>query len=366
MGKPTMATKKIVNRAESLQYPDVVRALYQGILERPVDESGFQSHLDALQNGAPLTNLIRGMIESDEFKIRHPIKTGRGFLPDLTEMYPDKYLRKKDDFSIFEASSDDDFRLMESLIVKHRFYDSNDVYSSGIDLDKQVTGSIVRGLGARTCIEMGCFAGPVLSVLASQGIDVCGIEVSHLAFVLAYNNVRERLRYGDLLDLQFDRTYDVFFGMDVLEHLNPLKLDNYIHRISKLVRAEGFIFINSPMFGHDDVFGTAFEIYVPEWQQAGEDEFWRYLHCDGKGWPVHGHLVLASPRWWERAFLKQGLVRDRDIEKSIHSILKPFFDKIAPARRSFFVLKHSGFEPNSKSVARDLDLAISPLVVNIR
>jgi hypothetical protein len=360
-----MAINKTVNGGESLAYPDVVRALYQGILERPVDESGFRSYLDALQKGAPLTRLIRGMIESDEFKIRHPIKTGRGFLPDLTEMYPEKYLRKKDDFSIFEASSDDDFRLIESLIVKHRFYDSNDVYSSGIDLDKHVTGAIVRGLGARTCIEMGCFAGPVLSVLADQGIDVCGIEVSHLAFVLAYNNIREKLRYGDLLELQFDRTYDVFVGMDVLEHLNPLNLGNYIHRISKLVRGDGFVFINSPMFGHDDVFGTPFDAYVPEWQHAGEDDFWRHLHCDGKGWPVHGHLVFASPKWWEDAFLKQGLVRDRTIERSIQSILKTFFDKVAPARRSFFVLRHSESRPNTLRILRDLEFAISPVVANI-
>lgn len=349
-----------------LDFPKIVRGLYEGILERPADKAGFDSHLAALKDGASLEKLIRGMIDSDEFKVRHPLKTGRDFLPDLTENYASKYVRKDGDFSLFQVSSDGDFDLLEGLIERHRFYDSNDVYSPVIDLDKRVTAAIVGGLGARSCIEMGCFSGPVLSVLAEQGIDVCGTDVSHLAFVLAYANIREKLRFGDLLNLKFDRTYDVFFAMDVLEHLNPLSLDRYIHTIARMVPRNGFVFINSPMFGDDDVFGTASDAYLPEWRQAGDREYWRHIHCDGKGWPVHGHLIFASPKWWEASFLKHGLVRDRDIERRIHSLLKTFFEKVAPARRSFFVLKHTDAAHDSSVVARNLEAAIAPVVANIR
>jgi methylase of polypeptide subunit release factors len=116
-------------------------------------------------------------------------------LPNLTELYPEKYLYKRSDFTVFKASSDDDFNLLESLIIKHRFYDSNDVYLPQIDLDKRVTAAIVKALGAQSCIEMGCFSGPVLSLLADQGVAVCGVDISHLAFVLAHNNIRGELRY---------------------------------------------------------------------------------------------------------------------------------------------------------------------------
>jgi SAM-dependent methyltransferase len=347
---------------ESLAYSDVVKEIYLGIMERPVDESGFNSHLHALKSGGALSNLIRGMINSDEFQTRHPIATGRGFLPDLTKLYPDKYVRKEKGFSLFRASSDEDFFLLESLIAKHRFYETNDVYSHKINLDKRITAAIVQGLGGRSCVEMGCFSGHVLSLLADQDIDVCGIDVSHLAFVLAYKNIRDKLRYGDLLDLKFDRTYDVFLGMDILEHLNPLKLGSYIDRIAQLVDDDGFIYINSPMFGEDDVFGKVADTYVPEWEQEGNNVFWRHIHCDEKGWPVHGHLVLASPVWWENIFRKHGFVRDRDIEREIHSILKHYFDELAPARRTLFVLKRPNSKCNVESIKAGLNAALSPLV----
>jgi hypothetical protein len=153
--------------------------------------------------------------------------------------------------------------------------------------------------------------------------------------------------------------------MDILEHLNPLKLDRYVARVAQLVKRDGFVYINSPMFGNDDVFGTVFEAYLPEWRQAGESGFWRYMHCDAKGWPMHGHLVWASPKWWESIFLKHGLVRDRSVEKTIHGILGGFFDKKAPARKSFFVLRHSDSPSSSKPVREDLISSLTQVVANI-
>jgi SAM-dependent methyltransferase len=254
---------------------------------------------------------------------------------------------------------------MESLITKYRYYDSFGVWAPKIDLDKRVTAAIVQGLGARSCIELGCFTGPVLSLLADQGVDVCGVEVSHLAFLLAHANVYEKLLFGNLLDLSFDRHFDVFLGMDILEHLNPLDLDRYVARLAQLVAPRGFAYINSPMFGTDDVFGTVFDAYLPEWRQAGEGEYWRYMHCDAKGWPMHGHLVWASPKWWESLFLKHGLVRDREIERAIHDLLRPFFEKHAPARRSLFVLRHSDLKPDVADTCRRLRAVISPLLAQV-
>ena len=61
-------------------------------------------------------------------------------LPDLTKLYPEKYIRREGEHSIFEACSDDDFRFMESLITEHRYYESFGAWSPNIDLDKHVTG----------------------------------------------------------------------------------------------------------------------------------------------------------------------------------------------------------------------------------
>lgn len=122
-----------------------------------------------------------------------------------------------------------------------------------------------------------------------------GVDASHLAFVLAYPNIRSRILFGDLLSQEFDRSFDVFLGMDILEHLNPLRMPRYIARIASLIGRDGYAYINSPMFGTDHTFGTPFQQTLAEWRETGDARFWRHMECDEKGWPLHGHLVWASP-----------------------------------------------------------------------
>ena len=133
--------------------------------------------------------------------------------------------------TVYLARTDADIALMASLIDRHRFYDRFGVWSPVIDHDKEITAAIVRGLGARSCFELGCFTGPVISLLADAGVSVLGAEVSHLAFAFAYPNVRDSNVFGDLLSLDIDRRFDVVLCMDVLEHVSPLKLDQYIEKL---------------------------------------------------------------------------------------------------------------------------------------
>ncbi|HEX7641954.1 MAG TPA: class I SAM-dependent methyltransferase [Noviherbaspirillum sp.] len=286
-------------------------------------------------------------------------------LPDLTKIYPDKYFVNEAGMLIYLAPRDEDFALIESMIMKHRYYDSLGVWAPKIDLDKRVTASIVEGLGARSCLELGCFSGSVLSLLAERSIDVCGVEVSHRAFMLAYPNIYQNIRFGNFLDLKFDRSYDLILCMDILEHVSPLSLDHYIARMTDLLSAHGYVFINSPMHGTDEVFGEMIAAYLPEWQQAGKDVFWRHLHCDAKGWPLHGHLIWADPTWWETTFQRHGLVRDKEIEKVLHALLERFFETMAPARKSFFVLRRADFNPGIEDVRKSLKRVISPIVAEL-
>lgn len=352
--------------SELVSPEDVINAMYAGILMRSPDAGGYEHHFNLLRTGTDLAELMRHMIASEEFKSKNAqASLNKIILPDLTALYPEKYSKKSGDFSIFNAHSAEEFRFIESMIVKERYYDAPGIWSPEINLDKRVTAAIVRSLGAKSCIELGCSGGPVLSLLSDQGVDVCGVEVSHLAFLQAYSNIHDKMRYGTLLNLEFDTSYDVFLAMDVFEHLNPLDLNKYAERTKKLIKHDGFVFLNSPMFGTDDIFGTPFDVYLDEWRDAGESNYWSDLHCDGMGWPCHGHLVWASPKWWEGLFFKQGLVRDRNIEKMMHEVLGTFFDKVAPARRSLFVLRRQEFMPDLNMISRNIRSIISPVVANV-
>lgn len=323
----------------------VTTALYRGILQREPDVGGFRDKVKHMRSGQALEQVIRSFISSPEFHAR----ALEGFvpvtpLPDLTASIPGRYETQSvagAPMTVYVARTDADIALMASLIDKHRFYDRFGVWSPVIDHDKEISAAIVRGLGARSCFELGCFTGSVISLLADAGVSVLGAEVSHLAFAFAQPNVREAMIFGDLLALDIDRRFDVVLCMDVLEHISPLQLDQYIEKLLSLIDEDGYIYLNAPMWGKDHVFGIFEEPYLAEWLTVGDQSYWRHWPCDDKGWPIHGHLVWASAGWWERKFREHGLVRDSVIEQAIHQDLATFFAQ-ARGRRCLFVLRRPG------------------------
>jgi SAM-dependent methyltransferase len=344
--------------------PDLVAtALYRGLLEREPDRGGLRNWVEQLRSGAGLDQIIRTFINSPEFRSRVLKAAVPDIdLPDLTRAMPEMYRQETvGDITatVYTARSDSDIARMTALIERHRYYDAFGVWSPVIDLDKEITAAIVRGLGARSCFELGCFTGPVLSLLAEAGISVAGADVSHTAFTFAYPNIREGMLFGDPLSLNIDRRFDVILCMDVLEHISPLELDRSIGKIVSLLDEDGFVYVNSPMYGADASFGTVFHAYLEEWQTVGDRSFWRHWPCDAKGWPEHGHLVWASVDWWSRLFEAHGLVRDHGIEQVVHHYLAGFFEN-TPGRRSLFVLRRPQ-SARSASAAAELDAALAQM-----
>lgn len=341
----------------------VVKALYRGLLKREPDPNGLAHYTKSLTNGADLQDFAESLLASDEYaRIKASDALSLPPLPDLTEIYPSKFIRSPGGDWIFHAKSDSDFELLESRIQQHRYYDRFGVWGARIDFDKRVIAATVIGLGAQSCLEIGCFSGPVLSLLADAGVEVSGLEISHIAHLLAFENVHQRILHGTVLDTQVEKTYDLVLCMDILEHISPLSLPAHLEKLSEIVGASGFLYINSPMFGEDKTFGSPFPIALREWEEAGHESYWRHLQCDPIGWPVHGHLVWASPEWWEKSFRKVGLVRNTQIESFLHELLSTYFSRIAPARQSFFVLQRPEFKPNFNRIEQSLNNSILPLI----
>jgi 2-polyprenyl-3-methyl-5-hydroxy-6-metoxy-1,4-benzoquinol methylase len=353
-----------VRLTRGLTPEEVATALYRGILERDPDPEGFQNQIEALRSGRLLKQVVQSFVASQEFRSRIlesliPMTA----LPDLRATMPDSYqteLVEGSPITVYVARADDDIMAICNLIERHRYYDRFGVWTPIIDYDKVVTAAIVRGLGARSCFELGCFTGPVLSLLAEAGVSVLGTEVSHTAFALAYPNVRDSMLFGDLLKLDISRRFDVVLCMDALEHISPLLLDAYIERILSLVDQDGYVCLNSPMWGQDRIFGVFEEPYIEEWRCVGDASYWRHWPCDDKGWPLHGHLVWASPAWWEGKFADHGLVRDATIEQVIHQDLATFFKRTI-GRRCLFVLRRADNRRSSETIAAAVHTALLDL-----
>jgi hypothetical protein len=319
-----------------------IEMAYRQILNRPADQDGLNYYRSLLRDGLGRTSVLLSMFRSDEFvnQLRPVVASDRaGLRPLRPAQYEEKVDRTNGKtISVFRVDSAGDFDWLESAILEHGYYEKPGVWNFGIDTDKRVIAEIIRSLGPSRAIELGCAAGAVLSCLRQGGVDAHGIEISSLAIQKAEPDVRAKIHQGDLLQLDIAADFDLAFGLDVFEHLNPNRLDAYIARLAGLLREQGIVFCNVPAFGADPEFGTVFPIYLEDWDtDAGAGRLFSSMHVDELGFPIHGHLVWADVSWWVRRFEAAGLSRDVEIERALHRKYDAYMEQRSPARKAFFV-----------------------------
>ena len=72
----------------------------------------------------------------------------------------------------------------------------------------------------------------------------------------------DRIHQGDLLTLPLAGPFDLVYGLDIFEHLNPNRLDDYLARVAALLADGGYLYAALPAFGDDPVFGLVFPMYL--------------------------------------------------------------------------------------------------------
>jgi SAM-dependent methyltransferase len=232
-----------------------------------------------------------------------------------------------------------DFDWLESAIIDDGYYERVTVWSLEPDDDKRSMGELIASLEPRRALEIGCSSGAVMSVLARRGVHADGVEISRTAYDRAAPDARAHIHVGDLLDLELPSDYDLVFGLDVFEHLSHNRLARYCEALRARVQTGGLLFANIPAFGHDEVFGEVFPVYVAQWRdEIAANRPFRVLHCDDDGYPMNGHLIWAHANWWVEQFEAVGFARQQSVERELHERYADHF-RVAPARRSFYVFR---------------------------
>jgi hypothetical protein len=264
-------------------------------------------------------------------------------LPNLVVLRPERYRRTVDRSSgqsilVFESEASADADWLEGAIVANGYYEHPGVWVLGVDFDKRVVAEMLSAFAPSAGLELGCASGAVLECLQDLGVEADGVDISAMAIARASERVRPRIHHGDILSLSLPKKYDLLFGLDVFEHLNPNKLDAYLGRLAEVTSEDAFLYCNIPAFGEDPIFGTVFPYYVDGWQaDATAGKPFTRLHVDDHGYPLHGHLVWANAAWWAARFAAAGFVRDVEIERAFHRKYGSYMEKRSPARRAFFV-----------------------------
>lgn len=190
----------------------------------------------------------------------------------------------------------------------------------------------------KLALDIGCSFGCVMKCLYDMGIRCDGVELSKNAKERAFPDIKENIFIGDLMNVDLRTNYDLIFALDLLEHLNPNKLKNYLSRIFNILTNEGYIFINTPVYGEDPIFGTVFQLYIDDWKNdIINSRIFSKLHVDEQGYPMNGHLIWAGSNWWVEQFIQTGFKREIEIEKAIHKKYDEYMEKTSIARKTFYV-----------------------------
>ena len=321
---------------------EFVDGAFRDILGRDADQGGLEFYRGVLRSGVRRTAVLLDIMRSPEFQ-RSLAPAAPSALPNLVLQRPERYRRAIDRNSgqsilVFDATQAADFDWLESAVINNGFYEEPGVWILEVDFDKKLVAEMIAAFAPQSALELGTAAGAVLECLDDLGVVAEGVEISGMAIAKASERVRGRIHHGDLLTLDLAPIYDLVFGLDVFEHLNPNKLDAYVARMARLTREDGFLFCNIPAFGEDEVFGTVFPFYVDGWEdQARAGGLLRTLHTEETGYPIHGHLTWATAPWWVRRFEAAGFVRDVEIERAFHAKYDGYMTRRSPARRAYFV-----------------------------
>lgn len=336
---------------------EFVDAAFRDILGREADQGGLDFYRGVLRSGVRRTAVLLDIMRSPEFQ-RSLAPPAPSSLPNLVLQRPERYRRTIDRHSnqsilVFDAASAAEFDWLESAIIGNGYYEEPGVWILDVDFDKRLVAEMIAAFAPQAALELGTAAGAVLECLDDLGIAAEGVEISAMAIGRAAARVRPRIHHGDLLALDLPAKFDVVFGLDVFEHLNPNKLDAYIARMAAITRDDTFLFCNIPAFGADDVFGTVFPLYVDRWdQEARESGLFRTLHVDETGYPIHGHLTWATASWWVARFEAAGFTRDVEIERALHRKYDGYMTKRSPARCAYFVFGKSASSARRADILR--------------
>jgi uncharacterized protein DUF4214/methyltransferase family protein len=243
--------RRVAARLQPILQSDTafIEAAYREILGRDADQDGLNHYRRVLREGLSRSAVLLSLMRSEEFTNKLT-KSETTHQVSLRSIRPDRYRDTLDrtngqTIGVFDAKDPSDFDWLESAILEYGYYEHPGVWNFGVDVDKRVIAEIVAAFTPSRALEIGCAAGAVLDCLGDLGVAAEGIEISSMAIDRASARVRARIHQGDLLSLDLPSAYDMVFGLDVFEHLNPNKIAEYLQRVANITRPDAYLFCSS-------------------------------------------------------------------------------------------------------------------------
>jgi hypothetical protein len=205
-----------------------------------------------------------------------------------------------------------------NVVLKQDFY--NQDYGSEWHLApyEKLAEVLVNTFAPKQHIDVGCGIGLLVKAMRDLKVQSYGIDFSEALISKAYEDTKRYLTVAtaeDWIQKSSFKKIDLVTFTEVFEHLPVSILENILKLFHQFYDEQ--IFLTIPSFGLDSIFKSGIQVNSdnPTWQRDMMDNipFKNIVLEDGV--PHHGHITLASYRWWTEFFLFHGWSRNRDLEQ---------------------------------------------------
>lgn len=211
-------------------------------------------------------------------------------------------------------------KLYYEVVLQQSFYDENYGSEWSEEPYKDMAEILHRVLKPRSHVDVGCGKGLLVLAMRRLGLNSFGIDFSEALVRQVPREIRQFVQTAKAEDWTQSapvQEADLITFMEVFEHLPFALCASILDALRESYR--GRVLVTTPSYGVDDRWSTGIRTNegTASWREdmAMNRPFREIvLH---HGMPHHGHISLASYRWWTEFFLLHGWTRLHDLETAI-------------------------------------------------
>ncbi|MEQ9359179.1 methyltransferase domain-containing protein [Coleofasciculus chthonoplastes] len=217
--------------------------------------------------------------------------------------------------------------IYNTIILKQSFYNSEYSQNWEITPYRAMAEMIVTVINPKSHLDIGCGIGLLVQAMRDKQVESCGLEYSESLVEQANSSIRQYIKNISIEEMILDwenhfKQKDVISLTEVCEHLPISILEKVFSLFSQ--NHKGAIFATIPSYGLDSTFKHGIKVNpdTPSWLRDMQENIPFKNIVLENALPHHGHITLASYRWWTEFFLYYGWSRNRDLEFSCNRNFK--------------------------------------------
>jgi SAM-dependent methyltransferase len=210
--------------------------------------------------------------------------------------------------------------IYRNVVLKQDFYGETYGAEASFEPNMELARVVCASLAPKKHMDVGCGRGYFVAAMRKMGVESSGLDFSAALIEQAVSAVRPHLAVSSAenwMETTPMRDVDLLSFMEVFEHLPYSVVGCLLEKLR--TRFQGRLFLTVPSYGVDERFQTGIVTNegTPEWQadMMTNRPFQNIVLANGV--PHHGHISLASYRWWTEFFLLHGWMRHRDMEQQL-------------------------------------------------